>query len=282
MSKGYFTIAQNSGKKDYLRMAYALALSLKATQEHNKLSVAITPGQHVPDKYKEVFDEIIDIPWGDHASGSEWKLENEWKVFHITPYEETIKLDADMLFLDNIDKWWDILQKRDVWATTQVLTYRHEIATSMYYRKEFVDNHLPNIYTAFMYFKKSDLALDLFKMAEIIYFNWEKFNWDYCRKRRFPVVNTDGVFALAMKLLDITEDCTLPGQIPTFVHMKSFIQNWNNQRVTENWMEHVPVSFTNDLTLKIGVHKQSYPFHYHLKEFLVDDIIEKYEKHLGI
>ena len=32
MSRGYIVIAQNSGDTDYLRMAYALALSLKATQ----------------------------------------------------------------------------------------------------------------------------------------------------------------------------------------------------------------------------------------------------------
>ena len=35
MSRGYIAIAQNS-KVDYLKLAYALALSLKATQKENQ------------------------------------------------------------------------------------------------------------------------------------------------------------------------------------------------------------------------------------------------------
>ena len=33
MSKGYIAIAQNNDRYDYLKMAYAMALSLKATQK---------------------------------------------------------------------------------------------------------------------------------------------------------------------------------------------------------------------------------------------------------
>ena len=41
MSKGYITIAQNSEDIDYLEMSYALALSLKASQDINKLCVCV-------------------------------------------------------------------------------------------------------------------------------------------------------------------------------------------------------------------------------------------------
>jgi hypothetical protein len=86
--RGFFTFAQN-GTHDYVRMAYALALSLKATQtDVPYLSIGVTPGQVVPEKYKWAFDEIIEIPWGDAAKTSSWKLENEWKAYHMTPYEE--------------------------------------------------------------------------------------------------------------------------------------------------------------------------------------------------
>ena len=40
MSKGYIIIAQNSDV-DYLRMAYALALSIKATQDVNSVCLCV-------------------------------------------------------------------------------------------------------------------------------------------------------------------------------------------------------------------------------------------------
>ena len=78
MSKGFFTIAQGD---QYIRFAYALALSLKISQStYSNLSIGVTPGTIVPEKYAKVFDKIVDIPWGDAAEKTSWKLENEWKA----------------------------------------------------------------------------------------------------------------------------------------------------------------------------------------------------------
>jgi len=69
MSKGYLVIAQNSSH-DYVRMAYALAMSIAITQKQvRKLSIAVDKNTVVPEKYKTVFDNIIDIPkhWGEPA-----------------------------------------------------------------------------------------------------------------------------------------------------------------------------------------------------------------------
>ena len=64
--RGFLTFAQN-GQHDYLRMAYGLALSLRATQSEPYLSVVVTPGTVVPPHYRDVFDEVIDVPWIDEA-----------------------------------------------------------------------------------------------------------------------------------------------------------------------------------------------------------------------
>ena len=57
MSRGYIVIAQNSGDTDYLRMAYGLALSLKATQTTvSNLCVCVDKGTVIPKKY---FDYLI-------------------------------------------------------------------------------------------------------------------------------------------------------------------------------------------------------------------------------
>jgi len=59
MSKGYIVIAQNSEDTNYLRMAYALALSLKITQSKvSNLAVCVEDKSTVPEKYKK---EVIEL-----------------------------------------------------------------------------------------------------------------------------------------------------------------------------------------------------------------------------
>lgn len=281
--RGFFAFAQNNDDTDYLRLAYGLALSLKVSQSDvSNLSVGITPGMNVPEKYREVFDEVIDIYWLDEARNSSWKLENEWKAFHMTPYEETIKLDSDMLFPADISSWWEILSRQSVWPATKAETYRGELITSDVFRKTFTANDLPNVYSAMMYFKADDAAKELFDMAQIIYHNWQKFFYEFLDETRPTYVSTDVVFALAMKLTGLTQDMTFSEfSVPTFVHMKSKLQKWPED-MNDHWLDHVSMSLTPDMQLRIGRHTQTRPVHYNLKEALTDDMIRSYEKKLGI
>ena len=49
--------------------------------------------------YKHVFDNIIPIPWGNLAKNSDWKIENRWKLYHLSPYEHTIVMDAPYAYI---------------------------------------------------------------------------------------------------------------------------------------------------------------------------------------
>ena len=121
MSRGYLVIAQNS-TIDYTRLAYLLALSIKYTQcSVNNISIAITKDTKLDDKYRKIFDHVIEIPFEDDAELSDWKIENKWKYFHFTPYDETVILDTDMLFTSDVSHWWDVMSKQDVVATTCLL-----------------------------------------------------------------------------------------------------------------------------------------------------------------
>ncbi len=63
MSRGYITIAQNSGDLDYVRMAYALAASIKKTQsEVDEFAIIVDPNYEMPEEYKWAFDYIIPMP----------------------------------------------------------------------------------------------------------------------------------------------------------------------------------------------------------------------------
>ena len=283
MSKGYIVIAQNTKDTDYLRQAYALALNLKLTQSTvSNLTVCVDAAtkKHITTKHKQVFDHIVDIPWGDAAKDhTEWKIHNKWKYLHMTPYDETVILDTDMLFPTDVSHWWSILAQRDVWATTKVRTYRGEVVDSTYYRRHFEANNLPNVYTAFFYFKKSSLASELFAMTEIVFQHWERFFFKYMPSGKPDYLSGDVAFALAMQLLGIEHLCTCENtdSVPTFVHMKSHVQNIRGVNIHDKWTQSLPVYYNNYANFKVGNFQQSLPFHYVEKHWLTDAMLKQME-----
>ena len=283
MSRGYIVIAQNNDTTDYLEQAYALALSIKISQSTVKdfaVCVDAETKKHIKAKHKRVFDHIIDIPWGDDAESAEWKINNKWKYYYMTPFDETVILDTDMIFTTDVSYWWDILSQRDVWVTSNVYTYRGDIVTSDYYRKAFTANHLPNVYTAFFYFKKSELATELFKMTQMIFENWQRFFFRYAPNDKPDWLSGDYAFALAMKILGIEHLCLCENvdQVPTFVHMKSHIQNIKDNQIGDDWTRNIPSYFTALNNFKVGNFHQTLPFHYVVKDWLNKDIITRMEK----
>jgi len=287
MSKGYITLAQNNNDWNYLDQAYALGLSLKASQSTvNSLTVAVDKNTHkdLRQKHAKVFDHVVMLPWEDDAAEAEWKVNNKWKVYYCTPYDETVLLDSDMIFPTDVSHWWPILAQKDFWATTKPKTFRGDTITNTYYRTTFVENDLPNIYNAFMYFKKSDISSEIFKLAEIIFHNWQRFYHLYLPKSKPKHVSGDVVFALAIKLLGYEHLTTRENidNLPTFVHMKGELQGVNT--LLDNWPDQIPSYLGENSSLIVGNFKQEFPFHYAEKNWLQPDIIEQLEnlnvKHL--
>lgn len=284
--RGFFTIAQNGEAGNYLRMAYALALSLHVTQSETPwLSVGVTPGQEVPDKYRAVFDKVIEIPWGDLAEEEVWKLNNEWKVIYMTPYEETIKLDADFLFFQDIQNWWEMFADRpgnsNISICKHVMTYRQELADDKFYRTVFRQNNLPNAYSALSYFRQSEETTEFFKHLEYMFKHWKEYEWAHIDHAPQYIPTTDVLYALVAKIMD-KENEYFTADVPTFIHMKSNGQNLGRKFLDEEWMNFLPYYFTPKLELFIGNFKQTLPFHYHIKKFLTDEIIKSYEKILDV
>jgi hypothetical protein len=273
-TKGYLILAQNNANNDYVRQAYALALSIKNSQKSiSSVAIAVNDKKNINQKYANVFDHIVDIPWDDHAINSEWKIENKWKYYYMTPFDETIVLDADMLFPEDISYWWNILSQKEMWFTTQPRTFRGEIISSSKYRESFKSNMLPNVYTAFMYFKKTKLVAEIFKLTEIIFNNWERFFYDFLDETRPKHLSGDVAYALAIKILGLENEVCSNNIIPTFVHMKSYLQNVDEKLITEDWTNHFPTYFSDNGSFKIGNYEQLLPFHYHIKTWLTDEMI---------
>lgn len=282
MTTNNFTMLAQNSNFDYVRQAYLAAMSIRATNENTK--ICLVTNDPVPTKYKQVFDDIVDIPWGDHAENEEWKVSNRWKIYHATPYTETAVIDTDMLVLDDISTWFEFLKHYDLFYTSTVTTYRGEkIGIDSYYRKRFYQNNLPNLYNGFHYFKKSDTAHEFNDWLEIITNNWQQFYRQIHNSlKHLPGPSMDLTASIASVILDnqhlITNSKTM---YPSFVHMKPKIQNWYDN-FAYRWQDRLGVYLDSELKLKIGNYQQNGVFHYTEKDFVTNDIIKKYETVLGI
>lgn len=272
MNKGFCLLAQNNSKTDYIRQAYALALSLHLYNKDQKIS--LITNDDVPDEWQSVFDQIIPIPWTDSAEESDWKIENRWKVYHASPYNETIVLEADMMFTSDITHWWKELEKRDLFFVSNVRTYRDELITDRYYRKTFDANNLPNLYSALHYFKKGDTAKEFYNLLEIIVNNWALFYSKYAPNEYQKWCSIDVSVAIASKILGNENDITDPNSFITFTHMKPIIQGWYNK--PEKWTKVTGRYFTEG-KMFLGNYLQTRVLHYVEDDFLTDELLKKME-----
>ena len=286
MSRGYIAIAQNNEEYDYLKMAYAMALSLKATQKENQFCVCVDENTKLAmkDKYKEVFDYVVDIPWNDDAGNDKWKIHNKWKYPHMSPFKESIILDTDMVFTHSVDHWWDYLSKKDMWVCTNVKTFRNEDVVDDYYRKKFTQLELPNVYSNFTYFKESETTFEFFRMVEIIMTHWNVYYDKFMKGTGQNWMSADLAYALAVRLLDLeNEVCDYDiKDVPTFVHMKSFVQNIPQHKISSVWTQSLTSQLSDDLKVRVANYEQSLPFHYVEKDWMTDKKIQQYEKVLGL
>jgi hypothetical protein len=200
------------------------------------------------------------LPHGDQAKDFEWKLSNDWQVYEASPYEYTIKLEADMYIPYDIDYWFDVLKDRDINVCTTIRNYKNQVSDSIYYRKFIVDNNLPDTYNAITYFRKSDKAEQFYKIVRNLFENWNTVKKTLQCNTDEPAT-TDWVYAIACNIMGI-EETTMP-EFKQFsmVHMKQFINNLQ----TEDWTDELVYEFTTPL--RINMFTQQYPVHYHIKEF---------------
>lgn len=278
--KGFLVLAQNSETTDYIMQACLLAMSLQATK--NSMPISLVTNDEVPLSYQCLFDEIIPIPFGDDAKGKDWKIENRWKLYHATPYQETIVLDTDMLILENIDAWWDLLKNYDVYYTSKVYDYRGNVADTCYYRKAFIENNLPNLFSGFHYFKKNDFAQSFYKEVELIVNNWQAFYEIALDKFTPDFASMDVVTAIASINLDCVTEITNPLiKNPTFTHMKAHCQDWSE--ASNNWLDKIGCYISPDCKIKLGNYIQTGILHYTQDNFVEKTpVLERYKVLLNV
>jgi len=245
VNKGFVIMAQNTEKTSYTKCAETLKKSILRVMPDANVTIITT--------------EML--PHGDQAKDSDWKLINDWQVYEASPYDYTIKLEADMYVPRNIDHWWDVLKDRDVVVSSTIRNFKQQISDVRVYRRFIDDNDLPDVYNAITYFKKSDTAQEFFNLVKEIFTNWEEYK-KILKCNPDELATTDWVYSLASHIIGI-EKTTLPTFTEmSMIHMKSYINN----TPTENWTDTFVYECLPD-QIRIQTIPQLYPLHYHIKNF---------------
>jgi hypothetical protein len=274
MNFGYLLIISTHKEIDYLKMAYALAMSIKHTQQQGYDNVAL-----VTDDVEAV--KKLNSPWVfDHVI--HWDKETFWDgrswMDKLSPFENTVCLDVDMLFFRDCSHWVDyFVENSELYLPNKVYNYRGLIAEDKFYRRAFTENKLPNLYSLYTFFKKdSNLATEFFSLGRHIIKNSKEFSNVFLTEYKPKVVGTDEAFALSAKILDTAGQITYDLEFPKIVHMKSMIQGW--PWPADIWSNHIGFYFNKNAGLKLGNYRQVDIVHYVEKDKVSDEIISILEE----
>lgn len=276
MKFGYLIVVAEHPDVDYMKIAYSLALSIKNTQPDGYNNVAlVTYDKNLVENFKSpwVFDEII-----------EWKQETYWNgrswMDQLSPWDETVCLDADMILTRDISHCIDyFIENCDLYIPKKSFTYRGDVVTSDYYRRTFTANQLPNLYSFFTFFKKhSNKITDFFNLNRCIIKYPNQFSNHFLNKFRPEIIGTDEAFALSAQILGIEDDISFDLDFPRVLHMKSMVQNW--PWPSEKFTNHVAFYFNKQNQVKLGNYFFYDIIHYVEKDLITDEIIGLQENKL--
>ena len=230
---------------DYVKCAKVLEHSIKKVMPKANITIVTT--------------EML--PHGDQAPETNWKLQNDWQVYDASPYDETIKLEADMIIPRDISHWWDILQYKDVVVCDKIRNFQGKISDVRVYRRFIDDNDLPDVYNAITYFKKNETSKKFFNIVRDVFENWHEYK-SILKCNPKEICTTDWAYSIACHIIGV-ENTTLPNfDEYSMVHMKQYV----NGLPTENWTDTLIYEILPN-QIRVNTCPQMYPFHYHIKNF---------------
>jgi len=172
MSKGVVLFAHNNGKTDYYKMAVYTAkrvnkfLELPVTiiTDNDTLSTADTSD------YSFDYIRVIDVDKSNRRNKMLWINKGRYQVYNLTPYDETLVLDAD--YMVNSRRLLDTFNQPSDFVCYQNSRYLMEDIPN-----EIMSAQSLSIYWAtVMRFSKTNRTNEIFKMIEMVQDNYEHYS----------------------------------------------------------------------------------------------------------
>ncbi len=271
--RGFVCLSQNNSTVDYVKLAQLQCMSIKHHMPGASYTL-ITDAASRSSIDHNWFDHVIEIPV-DWAKDQDWKQKNDWQVGTLSPYRQTIKLEADILITRNINHWWRMLENRDVVLSLGCRDYHGCVATTRDYRYQFDVNNLPDIYSGMMYWRRSQTAASFFSLVKQLFWTWDEVRAELV-KCNDPGSN-DMVYACAAAMIGV-DNVTLPSaDFFNFVHLKPAI---NGLKSSKPVTDQVNIEFDN-FEVRVNAKQQLYPVHYHDKHWGLE-ILQKHGHHQSI
>lgn len=248
MTQGYIIIGTDDyGKTQNITCAYVLCLSLKLADPTREVCVVVNKFADVPKKYEDVFDYIVELPFGRTDSNHDNIFIDFWQLYYCTPFDETIFINTYAYAINNVESLWEVAAFGDlgVFIPTDFASDFFELRALQNNDKIEFDGHFADLF----YFKKSEAAAEFFKMADPVFKNWRYVYQTYAENVKSK--NFDLNVTVNIVLLMIGKTITAN---KLFDYSNLMLRNDEHQKIDDiEWLQNLNLWFDIDLaTFKIN------------------------------
>jgi hypothetical protein len=274
-NQGYVTFAMNFGEdSDEIRYAYTLACSLKLHDSEREVCLITDKFDNIPSKYEDVFDYIIELPYGDKDYHSPYKEANLWQMYYCTPFEENIYIDRHSVITSDISSVWDTFSIHDIVFPEKVNNFREETINDVSSFTVHDKNKLPNYYTDVFYFKKSAEAAEFFKMADPAFQNWRDTFYEFVKESRPEYFDINLMWNIIAYMIGHTQHFEYKIYSKVILDSMELI----DEDIPNVWTDYINVWSHNSKILKVNNHIINGIFNYQEPEFLTKEIFNDYKE----
>ena len=224
----------NAGNSEiFYNQALASAMLLKINQ---KMPVAICVDNL--DKFKNIVsadfedyvDYIIEYPFGDTSANMPYPQLNQWQLYHVTPFQKNILIEADTLVLSDIDYVWQ-LGNTNIQFPTTVVDFRNVpwIPPNV---ELFNENNIKTLHAGIWFFKANNEESErYFKMLDVVCQNWRQAFKTYFKPEHvldFPCLDT--LHSVTVKMLDEYDSYSVTNSnlLSYTLMLNTVEQRWND------------------------------------------------------
>lgn len=170
MKKGILIIAV--GHENYTKMAINLAASIRVNDPKLRIALATDAAPPVWLQERGLIDEIVPVPaeYIGH-NGKEAFIKSKLHMYELSPFEETIFLDADQIMIagKSLVPVFKELAKVDLTFSNTGIAGSSIWADMKDIKKVYGDKPFWNFHSEFVYFKKSQKVADYFRAAQKVF-----------------------------------------------------------------------------------------------------------------
>ena len=262
MTTGALIFAFNNEQTDFVKMA---AWSSKNIKRHLGIPVAVVTD--VDHSQKAEFDHYIQVPsanntadntryFEDYDSRVTWHNTSRVDAYHLSPWDQTLVLDADYVVASNqlkvlFDTSIDFLAHRYARDITETNDFES--------LNTFGDNQMPMWWATVMLFRRSDYVESIFDCMSMIRDNWQHYREIYKNKK--GTYRNDHALSIAQLIVNghHIEYPSIPWQLASLTPQ---------HRLYQIEQDHYRVEFQSNDNRKKWMTIQNHDFHAMGKKYL--------------